>query len=377
MAETGSPAAGPSHFCMHARVFLLLCLSAVCLGAQVLTEEVATVSEPKVNVRGQPSLLGEVITQLQRGDKVTILERVATEKPKAGEPTEWARIKLPANTPVWIFAPFARDGVVSVTRLNLRAGPGENYSVIGRLQKGDALKPIRTIEEWMEIEAPEGAYAFVDASLVQKTGGATVPTVPPPPVVSAPSAANVAKPPLETPAPTEAKKPAPPANLTATPSVAAAKPAPAPPATLSATPAPSVPTTDALKPATIPATEVKPPPARPIEAPVVAALPAVTAPVQQPPPATVVSPAPSGQPARRVVRRDGIVRTTKSIQAPTWYELIHPETRKVMDYLNPEGTDVKLKDYKGKRVVVSGTEGIDDRWPNTPILQIETIEMAP
>src|SRR5689334_10270888 len=135
--------------------FLLL-LSAFLITARA-AEETATVNEGKINVRGQPSLIGEVITQLKRGDEVSILEYVKNERAKGGEPTNWAKIKLPANTPVWVYAPMIKEGAVAATRLNLRAGPGDNYSVIGRLVKGDKISQIRAMGDWIEIEAPAGA----------------------------------------------------------------------------------------------------------------------------------------------------------------------------------------------------------------------------
>ena len=54
------------------------------------------------------------------------------------------------DLPAEIGKGVVKDGVVVPNRLNLRAGPGENYSVLGRLEKGAAVKSIRTIEEWME-----------------------------------------------------------------------------------------------------------------------------------------------------------------------------------------------------------------------------------
>src|SRR5438445_5281038 len=100
------------------------------LAASVPASEIATVNQSKVNVRGQPALVGEVITQLNKGDQVNFLEEISLEKPKAGEPAKWAKIKMPANTPVWVFASFIDPATktVAARRLNLRAGPGENYS---------------------------------------------------------------------------------------------------------------------------------------------------------------------------------------------------------------------------------------------------------
>ena len=39
--------------------------------------------------------------------------------------------------------------------------------------------------------------------------------------------------------------------------------------------------------------------------------------------------------------------------------------------------EINLKDYRGQKVVVSGEEGIDPRWPNTPILDMETLDVLP
>ena len=71
------------------------------------------------------------------------------------------------------------------------------------------------------------------------------------------------------------------------------------------------------------------------------------------------------------------MRPTLSIQAPTWYELVHPQTKKTIDYLHEEKLGIKLKQFKGQKVIVSGEEAIDPRWPNTPILEIETLDIAP
>ncbi|HEV8541203.1 MAG TPA: SH3 domain-containing protein [Verrucomicrobiae bacterium] len=326
-------------------------------------EETATVTESKINVRGQPSLVGEVITQLQKGDRVTVLEHIKTEKPKGDEPVNWAKIKLPANTPVWVFAPMTKDGAVAASRLNLRAGPGENYSVIGRMQKGDKIKEIRKDGEWIEVEPPEGAYAFVDASLIK---GAGTPAV---------AAA----------APTVAAAPA-------VPVVTRPQPQPIAPPPTAATPKPS----SELATATIPTTPVPQPQATPAVTTFVRTPPPQETPITRPsttipPPETAATAFPSVLPKvaaapgpkpeqplpKRVVRREGIIRATKSIQAPTWYELVHPETKTTIDFLNAEKLGIKLKEYKGQRVIVSGEEGVDSRWPNTPILELETLDVVP
>ena len=50
----------------------------------------------------------------------------------------------------------ARGETAGAQPLNLRAGPGENFSIVGRIDRGTPVKEIRTEKSWMEIEAPAG-----------------------------------------------------------------------------------------------------------------------------------------------------------------------------------------------------------------------------
>ena len=62
----------------------------------------ATVKGTAVNLRGHFSFMGEVLGHLQKGDTVTVLEQITIRRTQAGEPTEWAKIAMPTNIPVWI-----------------------------------------------------------------------------------------------------------------------------------------------------------------------------------------------------------------------------------------------------------------------------------
>ena len=336
--------------------------------------ESAVVKDSHVNVRGQASLSGEVITQLQKGEKVLILEEIPVAKPKKGQPSKWARIQMPANRPVWVFAPYldANNKSVTVPKVNLRAGPGENFSVVGRLERGDTVKEIRRIEDWAEIETPEKAYAFIALDLLSKTAPAAPPTVaktdntaaqhpksepertlPSQPAAkpeSAPSPLN--EQPLAETTPATIKKP----------SSAPTSPPATNPATTESTPAVG----------NVVATEAATAPTAPPQN-TTAALP----PVATPPAAAERLPADAGPPPKRIVRREGVPRSAKSFQAPSNLELVSPDTRKVMNYLHTLNPELKLKEFKGKKIIVTGEEGIDPRWPNTPLLEVETIELAP
>jgi hypothetical protein len=88
-----------------------------------------------------------------------------------------------------------------------------------------------------------------------------------------------------------------------------------------------------------------------------------------------VAPAPpeTPPPPKRVVTREGIVRYTLNIQAPAAYVLEALDTGKTINYLLTTSPEVSLKPLKGKRVLVTGEEALDRRWPNTPVLTLETI----
>lgn len=352
--------------------FATLFLAARVCVAAMAAEQAAVVKEDHVNVRGRPSFVGEVITQLKSGESVVILEEITLQKPAPGEPAAWMKIKMPANTPVWVNASFieAEGKTVKPARLNLRAGPGENFSAIGRLNRGEAVKPIRTVGDWMEIESPAEAFAFVAADLIKKS------TVP-----NAPAAA---------PAATESK-PSPPVR---------AEHSPAPPPV--PTPAPSQPVNVSPAPVVTPPPVVEKAPETPpvvVKVPEPIANPLTIEPAVVPPGAAVVPVVPtavSSAPAvsaeasavapvpKRIVTREGVVRRALSIQAPAYYELVSPYSGKVINYLHLEEallqrleTSIKqFKEYLGRTIIVTGEEGIDPRWPTIPLIEVETLKLV-
>jgi uncharacterized protein YgiM (DUF1202 family) len=85
-----------------------------------------------VNVRGQAKLKSEVVTHLTKGQQVTVLEEVQLKNSGPDEPSAWAKILLPTNATVWLNTSFIdpANKTVKPKKLNVRSGPGENYSVL-------------------------------------------------------------------------------------------------------------------------------------------------------------------------------------------------------------------------------------------------------
>ena len=260
-----------------------------------LTPGPAEVTANQLTVRGQAGLKGETVAHLHKGDQVTVLEQINLAHHADGEPSQWAKISYPTNANVWVDAKYIdSNGTVSSKKLNLRGGPGENYSVVGVMEHGESVTQLETKGNWIKIEPPAKAFAFVAAKFLAE--------VTPPP--------------------------APPAPPTETPEA--------------------------------PPTPTQLPPQQPIV---------------MTPPAPPTPPQPE-TPAVRVVSHEGIVGPSGSVVAPTDYKLYDLATKQDIDFLYPTAPNMDLKSLVDARVIVTGEEGIDQRWPNTPVLAIQNIQVV-
>lgn len=310
--------------------------------ARPFIPEPAVAKQDHVNVRGQAAISSEILTHLQKGQRVTVLEEITLKKPKTDEPAKWFRIALPTNNVAWVLGDYieSTNKTVKARRLKLRAGPGENYSVLGILDKGAVVNVLGDKAGWLKIEAPTNAYGFVAAHLLNKE-----------PV---PAALVEAKTPAETNVLAEAKAPVVAETKTDEPVAVVqpmAPPTEPPPAAPNPPPAPETNTMT-----TVAATPPTPPPAI-VE-------PAVT----NPPPVELV---------KRVVTREGILKGMTSIQAPSYFELRSLDNNHLINYVWSPSTNITLKKFRGMRIMVTGEELLDERWPNTPVLSVDTIDLAP
>jgi uncharacterized protein YgiM (DUF1202 family) len=234
-----------------------------------------------VNVRGQAGLKGDVVAHLVKGDAVTVLSQINLNKHKAGEPAQWAEIVLPTSAHVWVRTLFIDETNKTVLpkKLNLRAGPSENYNVLGVIERGTQVSEVKTKDDWMEIDAPTNTHAFVAAMYLKQATPAApeTPAVETPPIVAEPMA---------------------------------------------------------------PLVEQTPPPPQP-----------------------------------RIVTHEGVVRHVGSIVAPTKYELFDPKTGQNIDYLYTTSPSLDLSRYVNMRIIVTGEEGLDVRWKDTPLINIQSIQV--
>ena len=70
---------------------------------------------------------------------------------------------------------------------------------------------------------------------------------------------------------------------------------------------------------------------------------------------------------------EGWVRSSVSPVAPTYFELYDPTTGNAINYLYSTTTNLNLSYYNGLQIVVTGEEGLDARWHDTPVLTVQRI----
>jgi len=291
MADTNTPAATPvKHVKRHKVIHRK---PATPEPTVTLAPGQAEVNASELTVRGQAGLKGELVTHLHKGDTVTILEQINLSHHEADEPSQWAKIAYPTNVHVWLNAKYVdASGTITARKLNLRAGPGENFSVVGVVEKGASVTQIETKGTWMQIQPPANAYAFVAARYLTQEN------------------------------------------------IAANTPPPAPPEM------PETPTTVPPQP---PMVMTPPPPPAP------------------PQPET---------PSARIVQHEGVVGSVGSPTAPADYKLYDPSTKQDIDFLYPASPNMDFSKLVDDQVIVSGEEGIQANWPNTPVMAVQDVQIV-
>ena len=185
---------------------ILTLLAAPCFAGDLL----ARVTTDRVNLRARPDMSAEVVAQVNAEDRLSV---VSLEN-------DWVQVVPPDSVDVWAHRDFVKDGASTVKTLNLRAGPGINYSIVGSLGRGDPVPVRGQFGEWLKV-APASASLWVSRELVE-----IVSPVPGPPdaVPLGAVGESVRIPPAESPAPSGVLPPLGPVPESAQPPVLARAP---------------------------------------------------------------------------------------------------------------------------------------------------------
>ncbi len=112
----------------------------------------------KVNLRAKPLPTAEVVGQVATTDVLTAKTM----------DSQWAEVVPPTNVDLWILGDYVKDGSIqSRQKVNVRAGPGMNFAIVGQLGPGDRVTPRGMMTEWVKIVPPESCSLWIARPLVE------------------------------------------------------------------------------------------------------------------------------------------------------------------------------------------------------------------
>ena len=120
------------------------------------------VSGERVNIRAADNVSSEVICQLNKGEEINVF----------GLRGKWYKVELPKKALVYVAKSKVSkkdgQGTVSEDKTNVRTAATVSSTVIGRLNKGSAVKILKEYLDWYEIEAPKGTAGWVSSDYIKK-----------------------------------------------------------------------------------------------------------------------------------------------------------------------------------------------------------------
>lgn len=144
---------------MFKKAVILFLASALFCGYAGATDKfpfVAEITADNTNVRAGQNVNFEKLYVLKKGDLVTVVEKNYT----------WYKIVLAPEAKCFINKSYvkiyqAASGVVTGNRVNLRAGPGPNYTALGQLMKDDVVEIISETNGWYQIKPAPGTFGWI------------------------------------------------------------------------------------------------------------------------------------------------------------------------------------------------------------------------
>lgn len=145
----------------------------------------ARVLKDNTNLRAKAGLNVEVAGQAAADQELTVKSL----------DSEWVEVVAPTNIDFWVLGDYLKDGLVVCRQtVNVRAGPGLNFSIVGQLRNGDKVEVRGSHTEWIKIAPPEGCSLWVSRPLVEIVPQMPLSSVKAPPVKPAPVEPPIARP---------------------------------------------------------------------------------------------------------------------------------------------------------------------------------------
>lgn len=109
-----------------------------------------------VNVRSGSNVNYEIVARVQDGQDIIVLSQVF----------DWYQILPPEESSFWVHQDFIKDDIVTADAVNVRSGPSLGGSISCQLNRGDIVEVISHEGEWIRIQPPIQARAWIHKDYV-------------------------------------------------------------------------------------------------------------------------------------------------------------------------------------------------------------------
>jgi len=154
--------------------FIIYAGMSICIPAYAQEKKVnpytALVTADSVNVRSGPGKNFEILRKVNKGESVLVTASLL----------DWYKIKLPPQSKAYVHAGFvaaaqnAFCGHITANKVNVRAGKGTNFNILGQLNRRDKIEIIQREQDWCHIFPFQGCSAWIHKDYVQKHGPAKI-----------------------------------------------------------------------------------------------------------------------------------------------------------------------------------------------------------
>ncbi|MBU0715365.1 MAG: SH3 domain-containing protein [Verrucomicrobia bacterium] len=140
---------------------IMITVVGLCLGtgAQTATLTRVKVLKNNCNLRAKALVTSEVVGQVSKND---ILAAKMIDK-------EWVEVVPPTNVDLWVLGDYVKDGAINCSqKVNVRAGAGINFNIVGQLPQGEKVEVRGTHTEWIKIAPSPACSLWISRSLVSE-----------------------------------------------------------------------------------------------------------------------------------------------------------------------------------------------------------------
>jgi uncharacterized protein YgiM (DUF1202 family) len=160
---------------------LFYSLQVVCFAQELAFPFKGEVNDEGINIRCDSTVSAEIITNAQKGLPLEIVS----------EKYGWYKVQLPKQAPAYVkktlvecmdskapesmgsdFTPQApgrcQNGRIAKERVNIRLGPGESFSIIGKADQNEIVSIVSETQGWYKITPLANCFGWIHKRFVNK-----------------------------------------------------------------------------------------------------------------------------------------------------------------------------------------------------------------